>query len=167
MTADRLPGLSEHRDELIAYVARLSGDPELARDAAQEAFARFADRPPADHQNLRAWLYTVATNHALDVMKTARRRADLLTRHGSSVPTAPHPPTPEEILESRERRDLVRGALDQLRPSERQVLVLRAEGYSYREISGRTGIPVNSIGVTASRALRKLATLLEPLQVSP
>ena len=55
-----------HRPALVRYLARFSGDPDLAEDAAQEAFVRLAERPPARDENLRAWLFTVATRIAVD-----------------------------------------------------------------------------------------------------
>lgn len=158
--------LSAHREPLIRYLVRVTGDEELAADAAQEAYARLADRPPAHARNLRGWLYAVAMNHALDAIKVARRRAVILDEHRGDLPWSRPTKTPEDHLEDGERRDTVRRALGQLRDKERRILVLRAEGYSYREISVRTGIPMNSIGVIGARALRKLAAVLEPFEVS-
>ena len=43
-------------------------------------------------------------------------------------------------------------------------LLMRAEGFSYREIGAALEISSNSVGVVAARALRKLATVLQPYQ---
>ncbi len=43
---------------------------------------------------------------------------------------------------------------------------MRAEGFSYREIAAALDISSNSVGVVAARALRKLAGVLQPYEVS-
>src|SRR5690606_30601655 len=45
-----------HHEALYRYLYRLTGDPELAADAVQEAFTRMIARRPRD-ENPRAWLY--------------------------------------------------------------------------------------------------------------
>ena len=76
-----------HHDALYGYIVRLVGDPELAADAAQEAFVRLSQRPPHDTSNLKAWLYTVATNFAFDTIKIARRRGEILTAAPDGAPS--------------------------------------------------------------------------------
>ncbi len=61
---------------------------------------------------------------------------------------------------------MVRDALDKLREKERVTLLMRAEGFSYKEIGAALDISSNSVGVVAARALRKLATVLQPFEVS-
>ena len=52
----------EHNEALTRYLMRLTGDWDSASDAAQEAYSRLLSQPPPRDDNLRAWLYTVATN---------------------------------------------------------------------------------------------------------
>ncbi len=56
-----------HRDELQGYLVRVTRDPEAAEDLVQEAFLKLLvetrDRQAPD--NVRAWLYRVATNAAV------------------------------------------------------------------------------------------------------
>ena len=68
MTPDDVTRLfAAHHAPLFRYLARLTGDPDRAADAAQEAFVRMMERPPvfapdAAGDAARAWLFTVATN---------------------------------------------------------------------------------------------------------
>ncbi len=153
-----------YHDSLYGYVVRLVGDADLAADAAQEAFLRLAERPPRTFDNLKAWLYTVATNYAFDSLKVSRRRAAILTESPLKAPVSEVGPAPDISLERQERVQTVRAALDQLREKERATLMMRAEGFSYREIATALEISSNSVGVVAARALRKLATVLQPYQ---
>jgi RNA polymerase sigma factor (sigma-70 family) len=155
-----------YHDGLHRYLVRLVGDPDLAADAAQEAFLRLAQRPPRTQENLKAWLYTVGTNYAFDTLKVARRRSAILKESPDRTPVAAPAVPPDVSLERQERWQAVRDALDRLREKERTTLLMRAEGFSYREIGAALDISSNSVGVVAARALRKLAAVLQPSEVS-
>src|SRR5688572_30052419 len=66
-----------HFHRLVRYLDRLSGDPELASDLAQEAFVKLHRRGALpDHPE--AWLITVAMNLFRNARSTAARRRRLL-----------------------------------------------------------------------------------------
>ena len=155
-----------YHDGLHRYLVRLIADPDLAADAAQEAFLRLARRPPGNFDNLKAWLYTVATNYAYDTIKVARRRSTILAESPDRAPLSDIGPAPDVSLERLEQRQTVRDALDQLRDKERTALLMRAEGFSYREIGRALDVSSNSVGVIAARGLRKLAAVLQPQQAA-
>jgi RNA polymerase sigma-70 factor (ECF subfamily) len=149
----------EHYDGLYRYLVRLTGDPDLAADAAQEAFVRLVERPPQD-RHLRAWLYAVATNVVRD---TARARARWLTLLMGSPDRSPVGDTPrgaDVALESAERQRHVRAALDRLSWKERTVLLMREEGFAHHEIAAAVGTTTGSVGTMLSRALHKLSVEL-------
>ena len=149
-----------YHDQIHRYLVHLTGDSELAADAAQEAFVRLLERPPKRTENLRAWLYKVATNYVFDTLKVARRRAEILDEAGAAGPSGEAVLPPDLSLEREERCEAVRNGLATLRASERAVLLMRAGGFSYREISDALEISFNSVGSVAARALRKLAVVL-------
>ena len=69
--------LQRHRGEITAYLRRLLGDASAAEDAAQDTWLRAHrafDRLPAE-ANTRAWLYRIATNRALTMLKQRADRA--------------------------------------------------------------------------------------------
>lgn len=151
-----------HRPALVRYLTRFAGDRELAEDAAQEAFVRLAERPPARDENLRAWLFTVATRIAVDDARSRRRRASLLDTTPDAPGLGDASDRPDEALDRSELRRRVRAALDTLDEKERTVLLMREEGFAHREIAEAVGTTTGSVGTMIARALRKLADRLPP-----
>lgn len=149
----------EHHAGLYRYLLRLTGDPDLAQDAAQEAFVRLLARRPREEQ-LRAWLFTVSTNLVRTWANERKRRRGLLEAFGARAPTADPPPDPAEDVQARERREFVRAALDSLSDKERAVLLMREEGFSHREIATTIGTTTGSVGTLIARALDRLAAAM-------
>lgn len=151
---DRFVDLFEaHFHRLYRYLDRLSGEPELASDLAQETFVKLYRRgslPDAPE----AWLITVAMNLFRNVKSTRSRRLRLLTpARGEGVHSDP-PPSPEEAATAEDSRRRVRAAIDRLPERERRMLLLRAEGYSYRDIAVALDLNEASVGVLLARARR-------------
>lgn len=140
-----------HFHRLYRYMDRLSGDPELAADLAQEAFLRLYRRgslPDAPG----AWLISVAMNLFRNATSTRSRRRRLLTlARGEGVHSDP-PPSPERAASAQEARERVRLALDRLPERDRRLLLLRAEGYRYREIAAVLDVNPASVGTLLVRA---------------
>jgi RNA polymerase sigma factor (sigma-70 family) len=149
----------QHHASLLRYLVRLTGDFDLAHDAAQEAFARLLTRPPRD-EDPKAWLFTVATNLVRSWSNSRARRRVLLEERIDRVPGPQPAPDPERATEAAERRRLVREALNRLSEKERRVLLMREEGFSHREIARAVGTTTGSVGTMIARALDKLSAAL-------
>lgn len=138
---------------LFRYLDRLSGEPDLAADLAQEAFVRLNDRGELpDHPPL--WLITVALNLFRNVKTTRSRRRRLFTATQVDATLADPSPDPAETVQAEETRAQVRRAIDRLDDRDRQLLLLRAEGYSYRDMASVLGLNENSVGTLLARAKR-------------
>jgi RNA polymerase sigma-70 factor (ECF subfamily) len=149
-----------HFRRLHRYLNRLSGDPELAADVAQEAFVKLYQRgslPDAP----AAWLITVAMNLFRNAAKGRRRRLELLTPARAEGILADPPSSPDRAIEAEDSRQRVRAALDRMPEREREMLLLHAEGYSYREIAGTLDLNEASIGVFLARARRAFRAIYE------
>jgi RNA polymerase sigma-70 factor (ECF subfamily) len=138
---------------LARFLDRMSGDPELAADLAQEAFVKLHQRGSLPERP-EAWLITVALNLFRNVRSTRARRRRLLTAARAEASLADPVPTPGQLLEAADERDRVRDAIDRLGERERQILLLRAEGYGYREMAAALGLNEASIGTLLARAKR-------------
>jgi RNA polymerase sigma factor (sigma-70 family) len=149
---DRFVALFDvHFQRLYRYLDRLSGEPDLAADVAQEAFVRLYHRG-AMPDSPEAWLISVAMNVFRDVKSSRSRRGRLLTQARSEGVLADPPPSPEQAALAEESRLRVRRAIDQLPERERRLLLLRAEGYSYRDMATALKLNEASVGTLLARA---------------
>ena len=151
--------------ELFRLLDRYLGDESLAADVAQETFVRLYRRGEMP-DDLRAWLVSVALNQARDELRRRSRRSRLLQRRMDEEPTADAAPSPEDELLLMEQRAMVRRALDALSPRERALLLMRVEGYSYRELAVALHLTETSVGTLLARArlaFRKAYESMQPI----
>jgi RNA polymerase sigma-70 factor (ECF subfamily) len=141
-----------HHPQLLRVLVRLSGEPELAADVTQEAFVSLYRRGSMP-ETPEAWLVTVALNRLRNERAKSGRHARKLGVIAGAFPS-PSTPTLSEVAEARSARHEVRAALETLDERERQLLVLRSEGYSYRDIAAALSLNGASVGTLLARARR-------------
>ena len=157
--------------ELYNYLRRYLGDAEMAEDAFQGTFLQVhlkCDRFEPGRR-VRPWLYTVATNQAIDAQRRDRRhRMVSLDRRcvgkgendsaGSLVELLDgEHASPAEQAESAEQAREVRRAVEQLPESLREVLLLvYYQGLKYREAADVLSIPVGTVKSRLHAAIRRL-----------
>jgi RNA polymerase sigma factor (sigma-70 family) len=136
---------------LFRYLDRLSGDPDLAADLAQEAFVRLYRRGTMP-DTPEAWLISVAMNLFRNARTTRNRRLRLLTAARGTQVHADAPAAPDQALVSEETRRRVRETIDRMPDRDRRMLLLQAEGFSYREIAAGLALNEASVGTLLARA---------------
>jgi len=152
MTATMIEKLfAQYYEPLVRMLYRRTGDQDQAEDLAQEVFSRALATPP---DNPRSWLFAVALNLVRDEGRRAVRRGRRLQLLKGELPAVSEP-TDEHYLRSAETR-AVRAALDDLRDIDREVLLLKAEGFDYDEIAAATGLARSAVGTTLTRARKRL-----------
>jgi RNA polymerase sigma-70 factor (ECF subfamily) len=138
-----------HRDEIFAYVCRVIGDRQQAEDLTQDTFVkayRALGHLPTD-ANVRAWLYRIATNAAVDWLRRRRLISWLPLFERGKYP-ANHTSFVEGSLESL----VVQRVLARLPVRYSVPLVLYScQGFSTQEIAAILGI---SRGAVKSRLFR-------------
>ena len=172
---ERLVG--EHSGDVYALLYRLTTDAVEARDLTQETFLRAfqsIDRFRGD-SSLKTWIYRIAINQARNRWRWWRRRKrdvtislDATDEHRDKPLAATLPsdnsPSPEQETLAHEREAQLREALQGLRRSYREAVILRdVEGFSYEEIARTLQI---SIGTVKSRISRGRLELRHQLQGS-
>ena len=150
-----------YRRALLRYCGRFL-TPSRAEDAVQQAFvnALAALRSESAEINLRPWLYRIAHNAALNVLRQAGGELEPIGEEIDGVET------PAQALERGEQLRTVVQAVKDLPPRQRDALVLQAiEGRSYDEIAAELGVSGGAVRQLLNRArntLRDGASLVTP-----
>jgi RNA polymerase sigma-70 factor (ECF subfamily) len=154
---EQLVGL--YRDGLRAFVARWRSDPWEAEDVAQEAFLQAYRDLPAfrGDSSFRSWLYRIASNLVLDAMRRRRPRSRTYSldaprwRQAGSVTRELAAPShahnrPKQHVETSELRREIDGAILDLSPKLRAVIILReVQGLPYTQIAAVLGCPLGTV----------------------
>jgi RNA polymerase sigma-70 factor, ECF subfamily len=156
--------VESHRPELWAHCRRMLRSHHDAEDAVQEALLRawkgrstFAGRASA-----RSWLYRIATNAALDQIKTRRKRGVSIEPNGERPglvdSVADDQPLTESRYEQREAVELALHTAERVLPvKQRAVLMLRdVLGFSAAETAEMLDTTVASVNSALQRARAKV-----------
>ena len=155
-----------YEKELYNFLHKFLGKPALAEEVFQEAFLQVhlsIDRFERSRR-FRPWLYTIAANKARDLIRhRARRPAVHLTALDDENGKADlwdsllrEETTAADIVESKERHQLVRQTVDDLPEHLREILILAYfNQISYKEMAETLSIP---LGTVKSRLHAAVAT---------
>ena len=150
----------QHYTPLVRYCHRLTGDADVAEDIAQESMVRLFDhRITGPDFGIRAWLFKTATHLIRDRYRVGQNRLRLLSLHPVE-PSAPE--APDSSLERQELKERARGALDALAQRDREILLMRYSGFSYKEIAAAIDVEATSVGTLLARAERRFAAAVSP-----
>ncbi|MBN2588771.1 MAG: sigma-70 family RNA polymerase sigma factor [Sedimentisphaerales bacterium] len=138
---------------MVAIAHSITGDRDLAEDAAQQCFARAAVKLSQlkNYEKFAGWLAAICRNEAKDI-------ARLENNHRNSEKFS------EIKIESKDNdsSEVVKNALSKLSNSSREVIYLRYyDGLSYDQISEVLGISEQAINGRLRRAKKKLAQTLK------
>lgn len=156
--------------ELYNYLRRFLGDAVLAEDAFQATFLQVHLKCGQFEQGrkFRPWLYTVATNQAIDAQRRNKRHRMVSLDQRSSRGDQDDVGALLDLLGSREegparemelseRRGWVQGAVAALpEPLRVAVNLIYYQGLKYREAADVLSIPVGTVKSRLHAALLKL-----------
>ena len=150
--------LAEHTERVYAHVARILGAGPEAEDVVQDAcISAWRSIASFEGTSFRAWLFRIATNRAIDVVRARRRRGELPLEPNDDeerpwAEPAAGGPELADLASDREALRLVEGALARLPAEQRAVVILRdVEGFDYEEIAR---ITATELGTVKSRIHR-------------
>jgi RNA polymerase sigma-70 factor (ECF subfamily) len=164
--------VERYQGRLINYLYRLVRNLDEAHDLAQEVFVRVyqaLDRFDPQYR-FSTWLFRVAQNAAIDVIRKRRFRLVPLSRpdddggEGSwEIELEAGGPGALETLETEERGARVRAAIEGLPWEYRELILLRHYGeLAYEEIAEAKGMPLGTVKNKLFRARQMLKGVLEP-----
>jgi len=155
---------------------RFAGSPDYAQDLTQEVFIkvyRSIGSFDGAQASFNTWVTTVTRNLLVDhFRKTRNERAtdsiDAAQGADEDGPTladrlaADGTENPQRHVESRERREMVHGALQQISPDLREAVILRdLQDMDYREIAHVLKVPEGTVKSRINRGRAELARLLQ------
>ena len=152
--------VERYQQRLGGYLFHLLGERDLALDLTQDTFVRAYTALPATRPSLavRPWLFRIATNLAYDVLRRRRRIAWVplsLAENRARDESAPL-----------EEQELVRLALQRLRPADQVVLVLCGiEDQSYAEAASALETTPDAVRKRLSRAKAQFRAAYAQLSV--
>jgi RNA polymerase sigma factor (sigma-70 family) len=149
--------LAAKRGEFLAFVERRVGDPSLAEDILQEAYAKSAThldqlRTPTA---ARAWFYRVLRNASVESFRRRARRDRTLTAVEVEAAITPREPILDEhAVGCRCVGELV----ESLKPEYAEALArVEIDGVAIKDFAAERGISANNAAVRVHRARKALA----------
>jgi RNA polymerase sigma factor (sigma-70 family) len=155
--------MQEYEGPLVGYTINLVGDIESARDIVQETFIKLYEQEPGriTATGLKAWLYTVCRNRALDSLRRRKRQVSI---DDETLPEFVSPDSsPDEQLSQAEEAANVLRFVRRLPANQQEVVKLKfISDLSYKEISAITGLSSSNVGFLIHTALQRLRQMMSP-----
>ena len=153
--------IKRYRNSLYSVLFKMVKNKEEAEDLLQEAFIKAFRALESFNENyaFSTWLYKIAVNNCIDFLRKKRLQIfsydkPLSVKDGEVRRDYPDPDqTPEHLLLSREKTQIINEAIDQLPPKYRIVIDLRhRQELSYEEIADRLNLPLGTVKARIFRA---------------
>ena len=165
-----------HGAEIFRFCFRLVGDRGLAEEAAQETFLRAwraRDRWEANLGSVRTWLYSIARNVSIDLLRARSVRPQLSRAGSTPLGRAAGHPVDVDLTEHTGARDAYDDLLDgwmleeglrRLRDEQRYAIVeTYVKGRPYGEVAKELGVPDGTIRTRVFYGLKALRLALEEM----
>jgi RNA polymerase sigma factor (sigma-70 family) len=141
---------------LRAFIRKRVADQSDAEDILQDVFYELVEtyRMMKPVEQVTAWLFRVARNRITDLFRRKTREAPaaepVVTEEGEELRLEDLLPSPAAGPDAAYARTLLVDALDEaleeLPPEQREVFIAHElMGYSFKELSEQSGIPVNTL----------------------
>jgi RNA polymerase sigma-70 factor (ECF subfamily) len=153
---------------IYRFVQGMIRDPHLAHDVTQEVFEKVLLKHDLYRQgtNFRAWLFEVARNQALTMLRSRNRLPKPISAlnnndEGDFLDTVPAKPEREALVEE-EFMTAFQKAVDDL-PEHYSVVfdLCVRKGRPYQEAGKELGLPTGTVAIRIMRARKKLFTALQ------
>ena len=151
----------------IAY--KFVGRHDLAEDLTQDVFLKlFKSLDTFDRRaNFQTWLISVSRNLCIDHYRSVRKERETVNRDIDPAELAPvsSDKSAYAMLETRDRVQMLREALDKLPPTLRTAVMLRdIQEFSYQEIATKLKLPEGTVKSRINRGRTELARQIQRLR---
>ena len=155
----------QYKNKLYAFIYQLSGSATIAEDVLQDVFLKIwrTRTQLTGIDNFNAYLYRMAQNHAVNVLRRQSREALLLNEVQR---LAPQKVFGDEWLAAKEVQNALQQAINSLPPQQNKVYRLGQEqGFTYEQIASTLNISTSTVRnhmVQALKAIREYIALHFP-----
>jgi RNA polymerase sigma-70 factor, ECF subfamily len=149
--------VSRYQRELYNYLRRFLGDATLAEDVFQATFLQIHVKRDVfeSGRKFRPWLYTIATNQAIDAQRRNRRHRRLSLNQPQNAAGAAGDPA--LAAETGEQSEWVRGEVETLpEPLRNAVKLVYFRGMKYRDAAKVMSVPVGTVKSRLHAAIQRL-----------
>lgn len=148
-----------YRQDVYRYLVSLTKDPALAEDLLSETFLGAIRSLPRFRQeaDVKTWLFSIARRKWFDHLRREKivlSEEELTGRYFAAEDA-------ESAVLRREAAGRIRELLDTEPERSRKIVLMRIEGYSFREIAGKTGLSESSVRVIDHRVRKKIREILQ------
>ena len=144
-----------HRNRILNYCCRFTGDFQLAEELTQETFLRLYRHLDKLSGDVLPWLYRVASNLAKNAVRDRKRRPGALWSSDLSEKVSDPSLGPRLLAEQRDLEARVSRLLERIPARYREVLLLcDLQDLSYDEAARVLGVSRTNVGVRLYRARR-------------
>lgn len=162
--------MTEHADGLKSFAARMLGDSLLAEDVTQDAFlALFRHLHSVPENAMRPWLYRVARNLCLDILRRRKFKLRLFRDVSQNddfelTPEDTRSNRPDDAAHSREAQLAIEEAIKVLPEKFREAFLLcEIQGLSYEEAAAIMDCPVKTVSTRLFRARQRFRAAVSNL----
>jgi RNA polymerase sigma-70 factor (ECF subfamily) len=155
---------------IFGLILRIIGDRSMAEEVLLDVYAqvwRQADRYDTSRGAPLGWITTIARSRAIDRLRSERHNLQQDELNEATTSEQTRTSNPETATAMSEMRDIVRAALDNLPPEQREVIELSYySGFTQTEIAARLGQPLGTIKTRTRLGMIKLREVLRPVKES-
>lgn len=155
--------LAEHRGIVVKVARSFAPAPADASDLQQEMLLQLWTSLSsfAGQAKPSTWIYRVCLNTALTWRRGTVRRENRLEHHSDLAAFTAPAGSPAEQAAAGEMLGQLYAAIHALPMFDRALVLLALDGLAYREIAEITGLTENHVGVSLTRARKRLATQMK------
>ena len=159
-----------YKDSILGLCIRYLGNQEDAEEVAQDVFIRLhkAASSYEPRAKLSTYLYRIAVNLSLNRIRDRKWNRlvpwDIHRKYEEKNPMISAAYSPDQLLEQKEKQEMVRKAIDTLPPNQKTTLLLkRFQGLSYEEIARVMDCSISAVESRLHRAKLNLEKKLKSI----
>ncbi len=162
--------MRKYYPRILNFIYRFMGNRTVAEDLTQEVFMRIYKAAAAykPRSLLQTWIYVIAKNVCLNEMRRKKDfvvslddRPNLSEGSYDREPQDSSTPSPDAELMQKERKSIIKSAIDSLPPNQRIAVILRRyDDFSYDQIARTLNISNKAVKSLLNRAKENLKVRL-------